>query len=149
METLPQHSVALTMLQQGSVAVMDLACLQMFMSSCGYPRAFCLRLCDAPHQQGAVQKKVEREARWAAAAQAHPTGRSDSSEEDQATYDLTANAATYNEGLHQLDASSCNILKESSTFISEPAPPGCEQQPSCQVREDTPIPAVITLVLPK
>ena len=83
-----------------------------------------------------MQKKAEREARWAAAAQAQPTGRSESSEEDEATYDLTADAATYSEGLQQLDASSCNILKESSTFISDPAPPACEQQPpASQVRE--------------
>ena len=88
-----------------------------------------------PHRHHAqywhsVQKKAEREARRAAAAEARPTGRSESSEEDQATYDLTANAAMYNEGLHQLDASSCNILKESSTFINEPAPPLTQEQPA-------------------
>ena len=52
-------------------------------------------------------------------------------------------------GLHQLDASSCNILKESSTFLSEPAAPAYEQQPPGQVGEGTPTIAVTTLVLPQ
>ena len=95
----------------------------------------------------AAQKKAEREARWAAATEARPTGRSESSEEDQATYDLTANAAMYNEGLHQLDASSCNILKESSTFINEPAAPVIQERPASQVREAA-VSHTVNLILP-
>jgi len=41
--------------------------------------------------------------------------------------------ATCNKELHQLDASSYNILKESSTFCNEPAAPAPENQPPAKV----------------
>lgn len=82
-----------------------------------------------------MQKKAEREAQWAAAAAAAQTGRSDGSSEgsqDQATYELAATSYT---GGPLPDASSCNILKESSTFIHEPTQVVPDQpQPPAQVR---------------